>query len=233
MSSMEYLIPTDDQPPKNVEEAHHMIKFHVKIFVLLTTFQLVAILANQPFLALNIVFCLYMVSYQIWRCIVLINDHFALRAIVDLDEDEDLDGEEEQEQDGEQQDGEEEQEQDDEQDDEQEQDEDGECECKEGECQCEDGQCEDEDGECECDEEKDEAEDVDMNGNVADDEGAVAMDVVEELTDLPVNDTGADGIGTEDAVEPVQEVVAAADVPIPQSEDEEVKPRPRRRRRQD
>ena len=202
-----------------------MIKFHVKMFVLLTTFQLVAILTNQSFLALNIVFCLYMVSYQIWRCIVLINDHFALRAVVDIyddeenqddDEDEEDQGQDGEDQDGEDQDGEDE-------DEDQGQDDEG----QDGEGQ--DG----EDGECECDEEKDEAEDVDMNGNVADDEGPVPMDIVEELTDLPVNDTGADGIGTQDAVEPVQEVVAAAAVPIPQSDDEEVKPRARRRRRQD
>jgi len=200
MSSMEYLIPTDDQPPKNIEEAHHMIKFHVKIFVLLTSFQLVAILANQPFLALNLVFCLYMVSYQIWRCIVLINDHFALRALVDVDEDEDDEDEVDEGEEGEQDEGE---------------------EGEEGEGE-----------EGECDEEKPvevEDEDVDMNGNAADDEGTVPMEVVDEVAD-----TGADGVGTQEATqEATQEVVAAASVPIPQSEDEEVKPRPRRRRRQD
>ena len=212
---MEYLIPTEDDPPKNVEEAHHMIKFHTKIFVLLTSFQLVAVLANQPFLALNIIFCLYMVSYQIWRCIVLINDHFALRAVVDVDEDEvDEEGEVDE---GEVDEGEGEvdeggdEEADDEADD-------------EGD---EEGDEENEEGEC--DEEKQvEAEDVDMNGNAADDEGAVPMEVVDEVGDM-----GADGIGTEEAVEPTQDVVAAASVPIPKSDDEEVKPRPRRRRRQD
>ena len=218
MSSMEYLIPTDDQPPKNIEEAHHMIKFHTKIFVLLTSFQLVAILAKQPFLALNIVFCLYMVSYQIWRCIVLINDHFALRALVDVNEDED-EGEGDEEDEGEE--GEV-----DEGGDEEDAGEEGEVdEGGDEEDAGEEGE-QDEGEEGECDEEKPvEDEDVDMNGNAADDEGTVPMEVVDEVTDM-----GADGVGTQEAT---QEVVAAASVPIPQSEDEEVKPRPRRRRRQD
>jgi len=197
---MEYLIPTEDDPPKNVEEAHHMIKFHTKIFVLLTSFQLVAVLANQPFVALNIIFCLYMVSYQIWRCIVLINDHFALRAIVD-DEEEDEELEEEQ--------GEEEEELEEEQQAEEE------CECEEGECEA--GGCQE--GGCECEEQED-AQDVATNGELADDEGNVPMEVVNEL---------ADDVDTEE-IEPTQDLTAET---LPVAQIDEVKPKARRRRRQD
>jgi len=199
MSSMEYLIPTEDDPPKNVEEAHHMIKFHTKIFVLLTSFQLVAVLANQPFVALNIIFCLYMVSYQIWRCIVLINDHFALRAIVD-DEEEELEEELEEEQ-------EEQEEQEEEQEEE-------ECECEEGECEA---------GGCECEEQEEEqedAQDVATNGELADDEGNVPMEVVNEL---------ADDVDTEE-IEPTEDLVVET---VSVSKIDEVKPKARRRRRQD
>ena len=219
---MEYLIPTEDDPPKNVEEAHHMIKFHTKIFVLLTSFQLVAVLANQPFIALNIIFCLYMVSYQIWRCIVLINDHFALRAVVDIDELEEV--EEADEEADEEVDEEADEEADEEGGDEGE----DECECEEGGCEeggCEEGGCEE--GECECDEQED-AKNLATNGELADDEGTVPMEVVDEVADM-----GTDDIGTEETVEPTQDVVAAAAVPIPKSDDEEVKPKARRRRRQD
>jgi len=196
---MEYLIPTEDDPPKNVEEAHHMIKFHTKIFVLLTSFQLVAVLANQPFVALNIIFCLYMVSYQIWRCIVLINDHFALRAIVD-DEEEELEEELEEEQ-------EEQEEQEEEQEEE-------ECECEEGECEA---------GGCECEEQEEEqedAQDVATNGELADDEGNVPMEVVNEL---------ADDVDTEE-IEPTEDLVVET---VSVSKIDEVKPKARRRRRQD
>jgi len=201
MSSVEYLIPTEDDPPKNVEEAHHMIKFHTKIFVVLTSFQLVAVLANQPFVALNIIFCLYMVSYQIWRCIVLINDHFALRAIVD-DEEEELEEELEEEQEEQAEDQEEEQAEE-------------ECECEEG--GCEEGGCEE--GGCECEEQEDE-QDVATNGELADDEGNVPMEVVNEL---------ADDVDTEE-IEPTQDLTAET---LPIAQNDEVKPKARRRRRQD
>ena len=199
MSSVEYLIPTEDDPPKNVEEAHRMIKFHTKIFVLLTSFQLVAVLANQPFVALNIIFCLYMVSYQIWRCIVLINDHFALRAIVDDEEEE----EEEEEEQAEEEELEEEQQAEEE------------CECEEGECEA--GGCEE--GGCECEEQED-AQDVATNGELADDEGNVPMEVVNEL---------ADDVDTEE-IEPTQDLAAET---LPVAQNDEVKPKARRRRRQD
>jgi hypothetical protein len=193
---MEYLIPTEDDPPKNIEEAHRMIKFHNKIFVLLTSFQLVAVLANQPFVALNIIFCLYMVSYQIWRCIVLINDHFALRAIVDDEEEDEDELEEEQAEEEEEQQAEEE------------------CECEEGEC---------EEGGCECEEQEEEQEDtqdVATNGELADDEGNVPMDVVDEL---------ADDVDTEE-IEPTEDLVVET---LPVAQNDEVKPKARRRRRQD
>lgn len=214
---MDYLIPTEDDPPNNVEEAHHMIKFHTKIFVLLTSLQLVAVLANQPFVALNIIFCLYMVSYQIWRCIVLINDHFALRAVVDSDEDEDEDGEEGEEgEEGEaDEEGEAEAEADEEAEEGEAEAEEG-CECEEGECEegeCEEGGCEE--GECECDEQED-AQHLATNGELADDERTAPMEVVDEVEDT-------------EEVEPTQDVVAAE--PILQSD--EVKPKARRRRRQD
>lgn len=201
MSSVEYLIPTEDDPPKNVEEAHRMIKFHTKIFVLLTSFQLVAVLANQPFVALNIIFCLYMVSYQIWRCIVLINDHFALRAIVDdkEEEEEELEDEAEEEEQAEEE-AEEEQ---------------AECECEEGECEA--GECQE--GGCECEEQGDE-QDVATNGELADDEGNVPMEVVDEL---------ADDVDTEE-IEPTQDLTAET---LPVAQNDEVKPKARRRRRQD
>jgi len=206
MSSMEYLIPTEDDPPKNVKEAHRMIKFHTKIFVLLTSFQLVAVLANQPFVALNIIFCLYMVSYQIWRCIVLINDHFALRAIVDDEEEEEEELEEEQ--------AEEEEELEEEQQAEEE------CECEEGECEaggCQEGGCQE--GGCECEEQED-AQDVATNGELADDEGNIPMEVVNEL---------ADDVDTEE-IEPTQDLTAET---LPVAQNDEVKPKARRRRRQD
>lgn len=210
---MDYLIPTEDDPPNNVEEAHHMIKFHTKIFVLLTSLQLVAVLANQPFVALNIIFCLYMVSYQIWRCIVLINDHFALRAVVDSDDDEEGEGEEGEGEEGEGEEGEVEE-------GEVEEGEEAEaeegCECEEGECEeggCEEGGCEE--GNCECDEQED-AQHLATNGELADDEGTAPMEVVDEVEDT-------------EEVEPTQDVVAAE--PILQSD--EVKPKARRRRRQD
>ena len=206
MSSMEYLIPTEDDPPKNVEEAHRMIKFHTKIFVLLTSFQLVAVLANQPFVALNIIFCLYMVSYQIWRCIVLINEHFALRAIVDDEEEEEEELEEEQ--------AEEEEELEEEQQAEEE------CECEEGECEaggCQESGCEE--GGCECEEQED-AQDVATNGELADDEGNVPMEVVDEV---------ADDVDTEE-IEPTQDLTAET---VSVSKIDEVKPKARRRRRQD
>lgn len=210
---MDYLIPTEDDPPNNVEEAHHMIKFHTKIFVLLTSLQLVAVLANQPFVALNIIFCLYMVSYQIWRCIVLINDHFALRAVVDSDDDEDEEGEaDEGEAEADEGEAEAEGEADEEGEDEAEEG----CECEEGECEegeCEEGGCEE--GECECDEQED-AQHLATNGELADDEGTAPMEVVDEVEDT-------------EEVEPTQDVVAAE--PILQSD--EVKPKARRRRRQD
>jgi hypothetical protein len=220
---MDYLIPTEDDPPNNVEEAHHMIKFHTKIFVLLTSLQLVAVLANQPFVALNIIFCLYMVSYQIWRCIVLINDHFALRPVVDSDEDdEDEEGEEGEGEEGEGEEGEGEGEADADEEGEDEEGEEGEdeaeegCECEEGECkegECEEGGCEE--GVCECDEQED-AQHLATNGELADDEGTAPMEVVDEVEDT-------------EEVEPTQDVVAAE--PILQSD--EVKPKARRRRRQD
>lgn len=203
---MEYLIPTEDDPPKNVKEAHRMIKFHTKIFVLLTSFQLVAVLANQPFVALNIIFCLYMVSYQIWRCIVLINDHFALRAIVDDEEEEEEELEEEQ--------AEEEEELEEEQQAEEE------CECEEGECEaggCQEGGCQE--GGCECEEQED-AQDVATNGELADDEGNIPMEVVNEL---------ADDVDTEE-IEPTQDLTAET---LPVAQNDEVKPKARRRRRQD
>ena len=206
---MDYLIPTEDDPPNNVEEAHHMIKFHTKIFVFLTSLQLVAVLANQPFVALNIIFCLYMVSYQIWRCIVLINDHFALRAVVDSDDDdEEGEGEEGEGEEGEVEEGEVEE-------DEEAEAEEG-CECEENEYEeggCEEGGCEE--GECECDEQED-AQHLATNGELADDEGTAPMEVVDEVEDT-------------EEVEPTQDVVAAE--PILQSD--EVKPKARRRRRQD
>lgn len=206
---MDYLIPTEDDPPKNIEEAHHMIKFHTKIFILLTSLQLVAVLANQPFVALNIIFCLYMVSYQIWRCIVLINDHFALRAIVDSDEDDEDEEGEGEEGEGEVEEGEEDEAEEDEAE-EAEEAEEG-CECEEGEC--EEGGCEED--ECECDEQED-AQHLATNGELADDEGTAPMEVVDEVEDT-------------EEVEPPQDVVAAE--PILQSD--EVKPKARRRRRQD
>ena len=98
--SIEYLLHADtDNAQMDYDDTHLIIKIHVKLFVVLLTLQFFCILANMQFAALNIVICLYLVSYQIWTCITLLNEQFELRAIVDsaeedqVDEDEDEDEE--------------------------------------------------------------------------------------------------------------------------------------------
>lgn len=85
--SIEYLVQADIDFPMEYQDTHVMIKNHLKLFVLLLTLQLACILGNFKFAALNIVICLYLVSYQIWKCIVLLNNQFELRAVVDSTED--------------------------------------------------------------------------------------------------------------------------------------------------
>ena len=87
--SIEYLVQADIDFPMEYQDTHVMIKNHLKLFVLLLTLQLACILGNFKFAALNIVICLYLVSYQIWKCIVLLNSQFELRAVVDSTEDDD------------------------------------------------------------------------------------------------------------------------------------------------
>jgi hypothetical protein len=98
--SIEYLLHADtDNAQMEYDDTHLIIKTHVKLFVVLLTLQFFCILANMQFAALNIVICLYLVSYQIWTCITLLNEQFELRAIIDsaeedeVDEDEDEDEE--------------------------------------------------------------------------------------------------------------------------------------------
>jgi hypothetical protein len=85
--SIEYLVQADIDFPMDYQDTHVMIKNHLKLFVLLVTLQLACILANMKFAALNIIICLYLVSYQIWTCITLLNTQFELRAIVDSTDD--------------------------------------------------------------------------------------------------------------------------------------------------
>jgi hypothetical protein len=88
--SIEYLLHADtDNLQMDYDNTHVMIKTHVKLFIVLLTLQLLCILANMKFAALNIVICLYLVSYQMWTCIALLNAQFELRAIVDSTDDDD------------------------------------------------------------------------------------------------------------------------------------------------
>jgi hypothetical protein len=93
--SIEYLLHADtDNVQMDYDNTHVIIKTHVKLFVVLLTLQFLCILANMQFAALNIVICLYLVSYQIWTCITILNEQFELRAIIDsTDEDDDEDEE--------------------------------------------------------------------------------------------------------------------------------------------
>ena len=93
--SIEYLLHADtDNVQMDYDNTHVIIKTHVKLFVVLLTLQFLCILSNMKFAALNIIICLYLVSYQIWTCITILNEQFELRAIVDsTDEDEDEDEE--------------------------------------------------------------------------------------------------------------------------------------------
>jgi len=95
--SIEYLVHADSDFAMDYDNTHVMIKMHVKLFVVLLTLQFLCILANMKFAALNIVICLYLVSYQIWTCITLLNAQFELRAIVDStdDDDQEMDDDEE------------------------------------------------------------------------------------------------------------------------------------------
>jgi hypothetical protein len=99
--SIEYLLHADtDNVQMDYDNTHVIIKTHVKLFVVLLTLQFLCILSNMKFAALNIVICLYLVSYQIWTCITILNEQFELRAIVDsTDEDDDEDEEAEETQD--------------------------------------------------------------------------------------------------------------------------------------
>ena len=96
--SIEYLLHADtDNLQMDYDNTHVIIKTHVKLFVVLLTLQFLCILSNMQFAALNIVICLYLVSYQIWTCITLLNDQFELRAIVDSTDDDDQEVDEDEE----------------------------------------------------------------------------------------------------------------------------------------
>jgi len=96
--SIEYLLHADsDNVQMDYDNTHVIIKTHVKLFVVLLTLQFLCILSNMQFAALNIIICLYLVSYQIWTCITILNEQFELRAIVDStdDDDQEVDDDEE------------------------------------------------------------------------------------------------------------------------------------------
>uniref|UniRef100_A0A6C0KBU9 Uncharacterized protein n=1 Tax=viral metagenome TaxID=1070528 RepID=A0A6C0KBU9_9ZZZZ len=96
--SIEYLLHADtDNVQMDYDNTHVIIKTHVKLFVVLLTLQFLCILSNMKFAALNIIICLYLVSYQIWTCITILNEQFELRAIVDSTDDDDQEVDEDEE----------------------------------------------------------------------------------------------------------------------------------------